>query len=75
MTVRAGHAVAVRNKIRVLLKICRFVLGVVIGGIAITFRQDTTIIILGLIVRREGCNDYSYVLLNMSIGQSFEEKK
>ena len=46
MTVRAGHAVAVRNKIRVLLKICRFVLGVVIGGITITFRQDTTIIIL-----------------------------
>ena len=48
MTVRAraGHAVAVRNKIRVLLKICRFVLGVVIGGIAITFRQDITIIIL-----------------------------
>ena len=46
MTVRAGHAVAVRNKIRVLLKICKFVLGVVIGGIAITFRQDTTIIIL-----------------------------
>ena len=46
MTVRARHAVAVRNKIRVLLKICRFVLGVVIGGIAITFRQDITIIII-----------------------------
>ena len=48
MTVRVGlgHAVAVRNKIRVLLKICKFVLGVVIGGMAIIFRQDSTIIII-----------------------------
>ena len=44
MTVRAGHAVAVRNKIRVILKICKFVFGVVIGGIAITFSQDITIL-------------------------------